>query len=211
MNFIEYPKINSIFKRDGKTKKIIIGEYSCPEFEYLKGNIWEFTEKVDGTNVRIYWNHEDRIVTLGGRTQNAQMPISLISKLNEVFTIDKMSKVFPECSVILFGEGYGEKIQKTGKLYKPNGGVDFILFDVLIGGWWLTRENVNKLAISLDIQSVPIAGCGTLDDAINYVRYDFRSYFGDFIGEGLVLRPKCELFARNRSRIITKIKYCDFE
>ena len=44
----EYHKINTIFKRDmtSKSKNLIIGEYSTPEFEYLKDNIWIFTEKI---------------------------------------------------------------------------------------------------------------------------------------------------------------------
>ena len=50
----EYHKIQTIFKRDpeNKFKTLIYGEFSLPEFEYLKNNTWIFTEKVDGTNIR---------------------------------------------------------------------------------------------------------------------------------------------------------------
>jgi len=51
----EYPKIQSIFKRDELTHKFL-SEFSLPEFEYLQLNIWEFTEKIDGTNIRIIWD-----------------------------------------------------------------------------------------------------------------------------------------------------------
>ena len=56
----EYHKIQSVFKRDIANGKIIEGKYSLPEFEYLKDNQWVFTEKVDGTNIRIIWPTEWR-------------------------------------------------------------------------------------------------------------------------------------------------------
>ena len=78
----EYHKIQSIFKRDmGKSKALIEGEWSLPEFEFLANNEWEFTEKVDGTNVRVIWR--DGAVTFGGRTDDAQMPVQLSQRLME--------------------------------------------------------------------------------------------------------------------------------
>lgn len=43
----EYHKIQTVFKRDMATKHktLLIGDYSLPEFEYLKDNTWVFTEK----------------------------------------------------------------------------------------------------------------------------------------------------------------------
>jgi len=38
-----------------------------------------------------------------------------------------------------------------------------------------------------------------------------KSTWGDFIAEGLVLRPEVDLFAESgKKRIITKVKYKDF-
>jgi hypothetical protein len=45
----EYPKIQSLFKRDEKTHKVLIGEYTLPEFSYLSKNEWRWMEKIDGT------------------------------------------------------------------------------------------------------------------------------------------------------------------
>ena len=50
----EYHKIQSIYKRDEKTRKFIEGQWSLPEFEYLQNNRWLWTDKVDGTNIRVY-------------------------------------------------------------------------------------------------------------------------------------------------------------
>ena len=203
---MEYPKINSIFKRDQKGD--FTHEYSIPEFEYLKDNLWEFTEKIDGTNIRVMF--KDGELRFGGKTDNAQMPISLMEKLQLIFTKEKMQSSFPEGDIILYGEGFGAKIQKGGGNYIRDG-VDFILFDVKVGEWWLNRESVEEIANKLGIKIVKLIGEGTLNDAIEKTRQGFNSEFGDFIAEGIVLKSKVQLFSRKGDRIITKIKHKDFK
>jgi len=39
----------------------------------------------------------------------------------------------------------------------------------------------------------------------------FKSQWGDFIAEGIVARPKTEMRTRRGERIITKVKYIDFQ
>lgn len=213
----EYLKINTLFKRDEKTKKIIIGDWTTPEFEYLKNNQWIFTEKVDGTNIRIMWNGKN--VIFGGKTNNASIPIFLLYKLQELFDgtikkelfINKFQKngeVFED--VCLYGEGYGEKIQKGGENY-IKGDVNFVLFDVKIGEYWLERENVEDIANYFGLKIVPIIGEGTLLEAAKKTHQGFYSQWGKFIAEGIVARPKIELKTHQNKRIITKIKYRDFK
>ena len=86
---IQYHKIQTIFKRDPETKfkTLLLGQYSLPEFEYLKDNDWVWTEKVDGTNIRIMWDKER--VTFGGKSDNAQIPAFLVTRLQEMFATDK--------------------------------------------------------------------------------------------------------------------------
>jgi len=204
----EYNKIQSIFKRDEKTHKFIEGQYSLPEFEYLKDNEWVFTEKIDGTNIRIGWMPEVGI-NIGGRTDNAQIPTFLYQKLTEIFTNEKLRQVFPDTEVMLCGEGYGAKIQKGGGNYIP-GGVDFILFDIKIGEWWLKRDDIEEIAEQIGLKCVPIVGKGTIEHAICGIKNGIPSTFGGFLAEGLVLKPSVELFSRNGRRIIAKIKHKDF-
>jgi len=115
----EYHKIETLFERDETTKKLIVGKFRNPTIEYLKDNIWTFTEKVDGTNIRIYWDGHK--VTYGGRTDKAQIPAHLINRLNELFGGETNAQMFEqkfgETEVELFGEGYGVKIQNGG-LYR---------------------------------------------------------------------------------------------
>lgn len=206
----DYHKIQTVFKRDKKTNKIIIGDYSIAEFEYLKNNIWVFTEKIDGTNTRIMWDGIN--ITFGGKTDAAQIPILLLHKLQELLKDKKelFKEIFGEKSVCLYGEGYGKKIQETGKLYLPDR-IDFVLFDIKIEDWWLERVNIKDIAQKLGVKVVPIIGEGTLNDAVKRTRKGFKSEWGNFIAEGIVAKPKTELKSRKGERIITKIKFRDFK
>lgn len=206
----EYHKIQSIFKRDMNSprKTLIEGEWTQPEFEYLAGNLWTFTEKVDGTNIRV--SFKDCGVTFGGRTDDAHIPAQLFARLNERFIplAAKLAEVFPDGSAVLYGEGYGAKIQKGGGNYRTD--QDFVLFDVRVGSWWLQRADVEDVAQKLGLDVVPVIGEGTLHDAVAWAKRGIRSTWGDFEAEGIVARPKTELNARSGSRLIAKIKCRDF-
>ena len=222
-----YHKINAPFKRylDGRNKgKLILGDWARPEFEYLADNEWQFSEKVDGTNIRIgFCQNGETPVCFKGRTDNAVIPAPLLKHLEQTFTFARLESAGLS-SAILFGEGYGPKIQGGGK-YRDNH--SFVLFDVLINGFWLDRENVNDIANKLGIESVPVLGTGTLQDAIDIVSTGItfntgggivrwgsgglKSQWGDFEAEGIVARPVVPLFNRKGERIITKIKTKDFK
>lgn len=205
----EYPKINSMFKRDMSkpNRPLIVGDWATPELEYLSKCDWDFTEKVDGTNVRVMFVNGE--VKFGGRTDSAQMPTQLLRALEDIFLprIDALRNVFNE-DACLYGEGYGAKIQKGGGNYKSDGN-GFVLFDVLIGNVWLKRSSVVDIAVQLGIEFVPSVGSGTLYDALDLVGRGFRSRWGDFTAEGIVARPEVDLFDRLGHRIITKAKCAD--
>lgn len=206
----EYVKIHTIFKRDPETKykTLLMGEYSRPEFKYLKDNKWLFAEKVDGTTIRI--KYENGGLTYHGRTDNSSIPSKLFNNL--VATFNPMLPVFKEkfgdLDACFYGEGYGEGIQKVGWCY----GVEqtFVMFDVIVDGWWLLRQDVEAVARDFDIGVVPILGSGTLSDMVDIVREGLQSTWGDFDAEGIVARPETELFGRDGKRVITKLKHRDF-
>ena len=206
----QYHKIQSLFKRDmtSKHKSMIEGDWTLPEFEYLANNVWTFTEKVDGTNIRIS-TVAAQGVTFGGRTDNAQIPAQLVARLNERFLplAGAIEAAFPD-GVVLYGEGYGAKIQKGGGNYRTD--QDFVLFDVRVGQWWLQRVDVEDVAAKLGLDVVPVIGEGSLHDAVAMCKRGIRSTWGDFEAEGIVARPKTELTTRSGHRIITKIKCRDF-
>jgi len=207
----EYHKIQSIFKREPTGKRRLIeGDWSLPEFEYLACNVWQFTEKVDGTNVRlVFTDHSNDQVSFMGRTNNAQLPTPLFNKLNEQITAEKFRRAFTDGPVVLYGEGYGAKIQKGGGNYRSDQG--FVLFDVRVGHWWLKREDVHDVARRLELDVVPVIGEGTLHDAVELAKAGIKSMWGDFQAEGIVARPKVEMLTRNGDRIIAKVKCRDFD
>lgn len=215
----KYHKIQTVYKRDPETnnKTLLMGQYSLPEFEYLRNNKWIWTEKIDGTNIRVDYapfvdwvSSIDLALQIKGKTDNAQTPGFLVDAIRElVFPKAKIFKeLFLENDVTLYGEGYGARIQKGGGNYRKDNG--FVLFDIRIGDWWLKREDVEEIGKKLDLEVAPIVGEGTLDEMVEFVRNGFNSRWGDFIAEGVVARPAVELQARNGDRIITKLKYKDF-
>lgn len=206
----EYHKIDTVFKRDpaNKHQTLLVGDWSQDAFGYLANNEWVFTEKVDGTNIRVMIG-ADRKITFGGKTDNASIPAFLVSRLEARFfpQVDRLAEIFPDGGC-LYGEGYGPKIQKGGGNYRAD--ADFVLFDIKVGDWWLQRDAIEETAQKLALDVVPIIGRGTLAEMIAMTRAGFNSTWGSFPSEGIVARPTVELKTRNGSRIITKIKCRDF-
>lgn len=211
---MKYHKIDSPFVRDMEgTKKLIEGEFRDPIVEYIAGNEWIFTEKVDGTNVRIMWDGHN--ITFGGRTEKAQMPVHLLNRLQDIFFADGIEEIFEqkfgEIEVTLFGEGFGEKIQKGGGLY---GSVDFILFDVAVGGMYLKRGDVESIGKAFGLRVVPILLEGTLQEGIDYVKSPdkLQSRVADEPKdiEGLIGTPKVRIHSAIGKRTIVKVKVKDF-
>ena len=208
---IEYNKIEAIFARDASTKKTI-EQFRNPTVEFLKNVTWAFTEKVDGTNIRIHWDGHK--VSYGGRTDNAQVPAHLMNYLIDKFGGDANEELFEqkfgEAEVYIFGEGYGPKIQ-SGGAYRDD--VSFIVFDVMIAGNYQPRESVEDIASYFGCDIVPILFEGTLQDGIDYVKKHPASVIAKngAMMEGLVARPKMELKDRAGKRIIVKIKWEDLK
>lgn len=217
----EYQKIQTLFKRDERNI-IIPDQFTYPEFDVLKDLKWECTEKIDGTNIRIELessgNPEDGIImSFKGRTDKANIPEHLLTKLNWLFDRERLMEVLnitdetQDCNITLYGEGYGAKIQKGGNYISND--VNFILFDVKIGKWWLDRESIKDIANKLGINVVPLMGYMTIPEAIEYVKKGFKSTIAenkDYDAEGLVLKAPCGLLKRDGERLITKIKTVDF-
>lgn len=213
----EYIKIQTVFKRTERGV-IVPGEWSLPEFGYLADLQWTWTEKVDGTNIRLHWDGSR--VTIGGRTDNAQVPAKLTAALAAYVDPVIWRTVFDEGGdVTVYGEGYGPGIQKGGN-YRDDQMV--VIFDVKVGDWWLRREDVQDVADKLGLEVVPPAGAATLTDTVGTVRQVaegdgiFRSLLASRHektfdrAEGLVGRPVVDLFDRRGDRIVTKIKVKDF-
>jgi len=215
---MEYHKIETLFERDEKTHKVFPDKLKNPVYGIFKS--WQFTEKIDGTNIRCLWKPGDAMggrspsLSFGGKTDNAQIHADLIKWLYENISTERMVSVFPDADAIIYGEGYGAGIQKGGGYGKTK---QLVVFDVLVAGkWWLNWENTCDVANKLGLKTVPFIGDMTLEEGVEMVRRGFGSILakentGEIIpAEGIVGRTVETLFDKKGSRIIIKLKTKDF-
>jgi len=214
---MEYHKIETLFERDEKTHKVFPDRLKNPIYGIFKR--WQFTEKIDGTNIRCIWHPADphggtSSLSFGGKTDNAQIHADLIKWLYENISIEKMASVFPTTETIIYGEGFGAGIQKGGGYSKTK---QFIVFDVLVASkWWLNWENTCDIANKLGLKTVPFIGDMSLEEGVEMVRRGFNSVLakentGEIMpAEGMVGRTVETLFDKKGSRIIIKLKTRDF-
>ena len=209
VNEMKYPKINTIWKRDEKTHKIIEGDFSRAEFSNIRD--WHVSEKIDGTNIRV--KCENHVVKFDGRTDEAQIPAHLYEALSKMFTLAEFERIFSETApqkVILYGEGYGARIQKGGGLYRDDAG--FILFDVWVDGWWLKHDAVEDIAAKFGIPIVPMLGIMRYEQIVEYVKATPESLVTDKhkIMEGVVARSHPLVLFRDGTPVMFKLKVRDY-
>ena len=217
-----YASIRNVFKRDpdNNYKTLLWGEWDNFMFEQLWNMKWVWTEKLDGTNIRII-NEPDENgnpqFRIRGRSDNAQIPTPLQHNIlhSVEYLIDCVQCASGDTPIdfhapfTLYGEGLGPGIQKGGRYGQVP---KFVLFDV----WqdcWCSRTTVQQVAKEFDLEYAKVVGEGDLMYMAEIVRGKneeaLRSAYGDFLMEGFVARPSVELMHRDR-RVITKCKVKDF-
>ncbi|KKL08339.1 hypothetical protein LCGC14_2576880 [marine sediment metagenome] len=208
----KYHKISGLYKRDDKGR--FLSEFSKPEFEYLYHSSWEWTEKVDGTNMRIKLFNGG--FEIRGKSDKSQLVPDLIQNMKAMMetaeALEAWSLDIAHQPLTLYGEGYGPGIQKDGGLYRADKG--FILFDVLRGGRFLERQLVEEIAVDLDIPIVPHVMSGSIAVAIEYLTTSPLSIVAqrgtdDRVMEGLVGIPEVPLYNQWGERVIVKLKVKD--
>ena len=207
----EYHKIETLYKFNQETKKFDIGNFYNKSVEILKNNQWLFTEKIDGTNLRIWWN--GHTLTYGGRTDNANFSKREIEYI-ETFLVNEYKTVifeqlFQEKEVMVYGELYGSGIQNGG-LYTNGEGYAFRVFDIEIDSIFLTYDNAFAITTQeLNYDFVPIVMKSNIQEAVDYVLETDKSTFSEAKLEGLVGKPLGDFRDRLGKRIIVKIKKKD--
>lgn len=263
-----YTKIDTMYKRyafDAKTcpnqkwlkfrNKIILGEFSDKEAQYLFHCPWEAYSKIDGTNSKIAFFPSTGEFKVEGKTEKAESQHGQFEMLKEIGERIKpqLRELFPlECArftpvkgdnnkveywdkelydtvipttagfygveleevpIYIYGEYFGEGIQKCGKRYITKGN-DFVVFDIKQQGWWTPKDVRDSLCEKLGLKTVPFIGVMTLADIEDMVRKGFATKFGaadpTLLEEGIVARPIIPLFDGSNKRIIVKVKYCDY-
>lgn len=211
----KYHKIQSLYKRNPETHRFD-GRWSMEEFGALQEIEWEWTEKLDGMNIRIGFDpYVGDVLLVGGRTDKAEIPGRLRAAIESVGFLSYLkdaSILWNDAPVTLIGEGIGSKIQRGADYHLGEPKNEFVLFDVNVGSRWLNRVNVEETARVLGIRSTPVIGTGTLLQAEEFVREGFASMLEGSAkaAEGLVVRPPVEMFGQWGQRIIAKVKTKDF-
>lgn len=206
MEILEYPKIQTLFKRD-KNTFAVTDELLYPEFGLIKE--WYVTEKIHGQNIRIHWDGET--VTVAARTSlnPKDVPGDLRQYIEERFTPEKMLGDFSP-GTTFFGEGCGAGINGGGNYSATK---KFVLFDINIANFWLSPDAMQAIARNLSIDYVPVRyDCEDLDDIVDLVRPGFSSILGSHSSaEGIVARTVPDLMTRYGTRLMFKLKTCDFK
>ena len=119
-----------------------------------------------------------------------------------------------ETPIYIYGEYFGNGIQKCGKRYIKDGN-DFLVFDIKQQGWWLPKEMRDSLCEKLSLKTVPFLGFMTLSEIEEKVKDGFETAFDNafdksLLEEGIVARPTIPLFDGRGNRIIVKVKHCDY-
>jgi len=222
----KYPKIQTLYKRDNNGK-IIEGEYSMPEFETVRA--WRVEEKVDGANIRI--GYHDGEISIKGRTDKADLEsmgvMPMLETVTEklLYTLKKRGQ--ENESLTFYGEAFGGKIQKAGKLYSPDE-IRFCLFDVCQyrKGWWdeadlalLHEDLALDSSDGYKIWSPPSLTIRTnvqlqIADIVTALKhYKPSSFISDLPQpiEGIIARPYDAMVYNNRGeRVMFKLKVRDF-
>lgn len=227
---MKYPKIKTLFRRDPKTHKIIVGDFEAEAFRHIP--MWQITEKVHGVNTRVVL-YEDGGYAFLDRAGKGKLPALLLDHLCKTFTLDRLGSVLHDKgtppSVTLFGEGYGPKVQGGGGGYRDD--ASFRLFDVFVedpgnplGGWWLEWADVADISEGLGVKTVPVLGTYNWATATSILRKGYnldpkpllsvvaKEEGGDgcYRAEGIVAKPLVNLFTRSGARVVWKLKSKDF-
>jgi hypothetical protein len=209
-----YQKISGLYKFDSDTRSYT-KDFTSPELEALgSAPIWDFTEKIDGTNIRVIW--DGYRVSFAGRTDNTQLPPRLLAFLTATFGGPDNERLFEqkfgEANVVLYGEGYGAGIQRGGN-YRDDQAL--ILFDVKIDGLFLLHNSVEDIANYFGVDVVPLVATGwSIYEAIDLVSDGYHSHWQNnpntvHYAEGLVGVTAPGLLNRRGERIAVKIKRRD--
>lgn len=121
-----YTKIDTMYKRyafDGRIcpkkewlkfrNKIILGEFSNKEAEYLFHNLWEAYSKIDGTNSKIAFYPSTQEIRVGGKTDNANSQhgqFEMLEKIGERIK-PQLCAMFPKESAKFVPVKNGNKIE----------------------------------------------------------------------------------------------------
>lgn len=182
--------------------------YRTLPLKFLSEIDWVYKRKLDGENQRVYWNGEQAV--WNGKSDRYVCSAEWEEYMNSTFLEEIFEEKFGrDKEVLLFGERMGKKVQ-TNELKLDH--TEFILFDVAVGNTFLGQDAINEIAHAFGIHSCFDFMQGSdmmyIDTLEKLIERCANGEFKDW--EGIVATPMVELRDAHGSRIITKIKTCDY-
>jgi len=126
----------------------------------------------------------------------------------QAFNLEELQEL--EDGIIIYGEGYGGKIQGMSHVYGDK--IRFVAFDVYVGHKKLCVPDAEELCRGIGLDFVPYKLIDTDIDSINSARDEYsrqaeKNGMGDNCpSEGIVLRPPFEVRLNNDSYLVAKHK-----
>jgi hypothetical protein len=166
-------------------------------------------EKIHGTSAHIRWDGNKVNFFSGGETHSR-----FVALFDTEFLTQKLTEMFGESDVYIYGEAYGGKQQGMSQTYGKE--LKFIGFDVKVNGMWLEVPNAEGVCNSLGVEFVDYVKVPTDVDVLNFERdkpstQAIRNGCGERPREGVILRPLIEFTSKNGDRIISKHKGESFQ
>lgn len=167
---------------------------------------WHFKRKLDGQNMRVFWDGEQAL--WNGKSDNFTCKSNLTDYMNQTFLEEIFEEKFGrDCKVVLFGEHMGPGVQGNElKLENP----EFVLYDVNINGYWQGVSNIKEIATYFGIKTCyDYMGDDVCEDSLENLIT--RVADGEFKAwEGIVATPAVECRNQRGDRMIVKIKNRDY-
>lgn len=192
--------------------------YRNPELTYLQDNHWTYKRKLDGENIRIYWNGEQAL--WNGKTNRFNCSADFQNYMNETFIEEIFEEKFGrDKEVYIYGEKMGPKTQSNELELDKD---ELVIFDVEIDGTFLGEENIKQVADYFSVKSVydympeedlhddllDAYGDPLEMELLHLIDAVADGLFSNW--EGIVCTPACNVKDHNGKRIIVKIKNKDY-
>ncbi len=126
--------------------------------------VWAL-EKIHGTSAHIGWKHDEKKIHFFSGGESHEKFVALFDR---DFLIKKFEEVFPDISVVIFGEAYGGKQQAMSHTYGKE--LKFIGFDVKVGEYWLNVPNAKDVCKQFNIEFVAYVKVSTDLESLNAER-----------------------------------------
>ena len=208
-----YPSTGEV-RVGGKTDK---ASSQHGQFEFLQ----EIADRIQPELVKMFPPETAKFMPVKGDGNKVQYYNPLLGT-NEIFKYEEVltpssegfySVRLEEVPVYIYGEYFGQGIQKCGGRYCDNN--DFMVFDIEVQGWWIPKDIRDAYCKGLGLKTVPFVGVATLSEFEKMVTDGFATKVEGakdptLIEEGIVARPIIPIKDERGNRIIVKIKYCDY-